>query len=73
MKLNNKGVPLYLVSYLSGLLSKYVVLFLNLPDVLFVSQSFDMLQLLVGEFQLLLVVAVFFHFGLKVVQLLLSE
>lgn len=32
-----------------------------------------MLQLLVGELQLLLVVAVLLHFGLKVTQLLLSE
>lgn len=32
-----------------------------------------MLQLLVGELQLLLVVAVLLHFGLKVMELLLNE
>lgn len=40
---------------------------------LLVSQSFHVLQLLVGELQLLLVVAVLLHFGLKVMELLLNE
>lgn len=66
-------VPPYLVANLPSLLSKCVVLFLALPDVLFISQSLYVSQLLVGELQLLLVVAVLLHFGLKVTELLLSE
>ena len=50
-----------------------MVLLLCLLDVLFVPQRLHMLQLLVGKLQLLLVVAVLLHLGLKVPQLLLSE
>lgn len=66
-------VPPYLVAHLPGLLSKCVVLFLVLPDVLFISQTLHVSQLLVGKLQLLLVVAVLLHLGLEVMQLLLSE
>lgn len=66
-------MPPHLISNLSGLLGKCVVFFLGFPDVLLVSQSFHVLQLLVGELQLLLVMTVLLHFGLKVMELLLNE
>lgn len=63
----------HLVADLSGLLGQRVVLVLRLPDVLLVSQSLHVLQLLVRELQLLPVVVVLLHFGLEVTQLLLGE
>lgn len=62
----------HLVADLFGLLGQRVVLVLRLPDVLLVSQSLHVLQLLVRQLQLLLVVVVLLHFGLKVTQLLLG-
>lgn len=63
----------HLVADLFGLLGQRVVLVLRLPDVLLVSQSLHVLQLLVRELQLLLVVVVLLHFGLEVTQLLLGK
>lgn len=63
----------YLVAHLSGLLSEGVVLVPVLLDVVFVSYSLHVLQLLVGKLQLLLVMAVLLHLGLKVTQFLLNE
>ena len=65
-------VPPHLVAHLPGLLRQRVVLVLVLLDVLRVSQCLHMEQLLVGQLQLLLVVAVLLHLGLKVPQLLLN-
>lgn len=62
----------HLVTHLPGLLSEGVVLLLVADDVLLVPQRLHVLELLVGELQLLLVVLVLLHLGLKVPQLLLG-
>lgn len=63
----------HLVTNLPCLLGEREVFLLGLLDVLFVPQSLHVLQFLVRELQLLLVVIVLLHLGLKVVQLLLHK
>lgn len=62
----------HLVAQLLGLLLQQDVLLLVAADVLGVTDALHMLQLLVGNLQLLLVVVVLFDFGLEVLKLLLE-
>lgn len=65
------GLP-HLVAQLLGLLLQQHVLLLVATDVLGVTDALHMLQLLVGNLQLLLVVVVLFNFGFEVLELLLG-
>lgn len=62
----------HLVAQLLGLLLQQDVLLLVAADVLGVTDALHVLQLLVGNLQLLLVVVVLFDFGLEVLKLLLE-
>lgn len=65
------GLP-HLVAQLLGLLLQQHVLLLVATDVLGVTDALHMLQLLVGNLQLLLVVVVLLNFGFEVLELLLG-
>lgn len=65
------GMP-HLVAQLLCLLLQQDVLLLVAADVLGVTDALHVLQLLVGNLQLLLVVVVLFDFGLEVLKLLLE-
>lgn len=62
----------YLVAQLLGFLLQQDVLLLVAADVLGVTDALHVLQLLMGNLQLLLVVVVLFDFGLEVLKLLLE-
>lgn len=62
----------HLVAQLLGLLLQQRILLLVAADVLGVTDALHMLQLLMGDLQLLLVVVVLFNFGLEVLELLLG-
>lgn len=62
----------HLVAQLLCLLLQQDVLLLVAADVLGVTDALHVLQLLVGNLQLLLVVVVLFDFGLEVLKLLLE-
>lgn len=62
----------HLVAQLLGLLLQQHVLLLVAADVLGVPDALHVLQLLVGNLQLLLVVVMLFDFGLEVLELLLE-
>lgn len=63
----------HLVAQLLGLLLQQHVFLLVAADVLGVTDALHVLQLLVGNLQLLLVVVVLFNFGLEVLELLLGH
>lgn len=62
----------HLVAQLLGLLLQQHVLLLVAADVLGITNALHVLQLLVGNLQLLLVVVMLFDFGLEVLELLLE-
>lgn len=62
----------HLVAQLLGLLLQQHVLLLVAADVLGITDALHVLQLLVGNLQLLLVVVMLFDFGLEVLELLLE-
>lgn len=62
----------HLVAQLLGLLLQQHVLLLVAADVLGVTDALHVLQLLVGDLQLLLVMVVLLDFGLEVLELLLG-
>lgn len=62
----------HLVAQLLGLLLQQHVLLFVAADVLGITDALHVLQLLVGNLQLLLVVVMLFDFGLEVLELLLE-
>ena len=62
----------HLVAQLLGLLLQQHILLLVAADVLGVTDALHVLQLLVGDLQLLLVMVVLLDFGLEVLELLLG-